>query len=149
MFRDLSHRERQDCPLPRRGVRCHQAKQPRDHQRQANCQHWRRQEAVLQLIELSSCYSSYLLRSRFSLFLSSPILSLFCLDFKRPSWRVSPWFKTSLVVTVIEVLTPMSLDIYRIVSTRQVGDSYGPASTVIISPTLPDSTDKSQCCSAL
>ena len=40
-------------------------------------------------------------------------------------------------------------DIYRIVSTRQVTDTYGPSSTVIIAPTITDTGDKSQCCSSI
>ena len=40
-------------------------------------------------------------------------------------------------------------DIYRIVSTRQVTDSYGPSSTVVIAPTITDTGDNKQCCSSI
>ena len=46
-------------------------------------------------------------------------------------------------------LCAVCLDIYRIVSTRQVGDSCGGGpSSVIIPATLPDPDTRGQCCSS-
>ena len=104
-----------------------------------------RSSAATPRARLPSCYFSYSLRSRFSLFhslTSSPLSVLLTLRDLRTSDI------TSLIVLCCDRVP--CLDIYRIVSTRQVGDSHGPSSAVILPPTLPDpATDRAPCCSAL
>ena len=81
LFRDLSHRERQDRVITRGWGWRHQTQQPRDDQRQAHRQHGGRQEAVLQLLEPASPLVTSLTRyvpGSLSFTHLHPLLSLFC-----------------------------------------------------------------------